>query len=447
MNPRLKALADRRDTIKAQLETYDKQVIERGKDLEGVEAENYAKLDAELTSVCASHDEIVKRELAVAGTITMASKLGGTSDKPGTDGKPVVNARAKGDDAELIYRAGGEHDPIRDVLLAARGNHDAMERMNKHNAANAERVSFVDLSERASGTSDLGGLVVPKYLTELYAPTAHELRPYVDSIQNLPLEAYTTVIPVGSTGTTATVPSAQGVAYDVQSPTSTALTLTATTVAGVAELSVEAVTFGAYSQALLYQDLYRAYWQTTDVQALRGSAANGQVEGLFLSDNLNSVTGTSATSGAPELYVKVVEAAMEVYQGIFMEATHVLMSAARWYRILSELDPDKRPLFGISDSAPTNVMGVAQPGRKTFAGLTVVIDENIYAGTTDTAVVVYRASEHLFFEQGAQVITVDQAKAAQGIVQYIARGFIQYTAERRPRAATLVTGLPVPSFA
>lgn len=442
MNPRLKVLEDRRDTIKATLDKYDADVLERGKDLEGVEQENYSKLSQELASVVASHEEIVKRELAVAGSVTAASRLGGTVDKP-TGDKPVFNARAQGDDTELIYRAEGEFDPLRDVLLAARGDGEARDRIIKHNRANVGRVS---LHDRASGTSNIDGLVVPKYLTELYAPTAHELRPYVDSINNLPLDAYSQVIPIGTQGTTATVPSAQGVAYDVQSPTSSALTLTATSIAGVAELTIEAVTFGAYSQALLYQDLYRAYWQTTDVQALRGSDSAGQVEGFFNADGVNTLasSATSASSAAAGLYTNVLEGALKVYQGIFMPADTILMSAARWYRLLATVDANNRPLLGIRDGAPQNAMG-SSPG-KTFAEMDVVVDENIYAGTTDTAVIVYRRSEHLFFEQGAQVITVDQAKAAQGIVQYICRGFIQYTAERRPKAATKISGLPVPSF-
>lgn len=441
MNPRATKLAERRDAIKAQLETYDNTVIERGTDLEGAEKANYDALNTELEKVVADHAEIVKRESLLADSFAIGMKLGVETK----GGKNVAPAMPKKDDTELIYRSGGDHNPLADLLAAAQGNPDAAARIYQHNQANAGRVA---LHDRASTTTDLAGLVVPAYLTDEFAPVARELRPYLDSIRKRPLTAYTSVIGVQTVSTSAAVPSAQGVDYVVANPNAPSLTLTAQTIAGVAELTVEAVEFAVYDQGTLYQDITESYWRQSDLMAFHGSDSNGQVEGLFNSDGLNSTTATSATSGAAELYKKVVAASQQVHSNIFMRPTHVCMTSTRWYRILQDLDPNLRPLFGIRDSAGQNVVGDWVAG--TFANLLVVIDDNIVApGGTDTKAIVYRAQEHIALEQNGglpSIIRVDQAKAAQGIVQFVGRGFMQYTCERRPKSTTIISALPVPTM-
>jgi hypothetical protein len=127
------------------------------------------------------------------------------------------------------------------------------------------------------------------------------------------------------------------------------------------------------------------------------------------------------------------------------------MSSNRWHRILQDTDSEGRTLMGIRDGVPANVYGNADPGRpKTFANLPVIIDNNIYtASSADTRVVVCKASELWLLEQnGGRPVTlkVDSIGVKSGLVTFVGRGFIGFTAERNPLSTCVISGLPVPTL-
>jgi hypothetical protein len=78
------------------------------------------------------------------------------------------------------------------------------------------------------------------------------------------------------------------------------------------------------------------------------------------------------------------------------------------------------------------------------------VDDNIVPNAgTDDAIVIYRAAEYVLREQNGgnpATLRVDQAKAAQGTVQFIARGFSIFSAARRPKSTTIVEDMPEPAF-
>jgi hypothetical protein len=88
---------------------------------------------------------------------------------------------------ERTYRA--DQDPqgkqfLRDLLARDMGNsYDARSRLERHMAEEkVERAGQV--FERAAGTGAFAGLVVPQYLTDLYAPKARAGRPFADACRH-----------------------------------------------------------------------------------------------------------------------------------------------------------------------------------------------------------------------------------------------------------------------
>lgn len=437
-NPRIDALTARRDGIVAQLRSYDDQVIERSADLEGAEAANYANLTAELEQVTGALDEIVHREDLISRSLATATSTAGV--------QVTVPAQPKREDNHhLVYNRQSDHNPMTDLLAMARGDSDAAERVNRHNRANEDRFRF----DRTTTVSSLGGLIVPEYLTDEVAAYTREGRPFANVMTNRPLNKRTTTLAAVTTPTAMGMVSSEGTTYTSADYASTQVDVVAKTIGGYTDVSIEAVEFATLDEGALFLDLLGVYNQQVDYQCIQGTDASGQVEGIFFADGLGSVTASSATSGAGELWQKVMAAADSVYTGIYAEPTYVVMSSTRWYFILSKLDASTRPLFGVRDGAPTNVLGSADPGGgKTFANLPVIIDNNIYsASSADTRVIVTKASELYLLEQnGGKPVTlkVDQLGAKQGTVTFVARGFIGFTAERRPRATCIISGLPVP---
>jgi HK97 family phage major capsid protein len=431
MSKRIEALIEKRDALKATLDGYDNDVIERGSDLDETEQTNYDESAKELDVVVRSLEDLSKREALITASRNLAPATG-----------PAKNGSASESDDATLYR-GYEHNAITDVLNRSTDG-DAADRIRRHNKAT---IKGPVLLRAASATSDLGGLVVPAYLTEDFAPIAREHRPLVDAIGVRPLTNYQVVISKATTGFSVGVPTAQNTAYSTAAPATTPITLTAQTIGGYADLSREAVNFGAYDQNTLFQDIFESYWRELDYRLYHGTDSNGQWEGILLADGINTQDGTNVDTYA-ELYAAVVESASKVRTAIKAPATHVIMSSARWYSLLAETDSEGRPVMGFNGSVPQNVGG--QFDALTFAGLKVVVDDNIVPDAgTDTRVIVARLPEYrLYATNGGnpEVVRLDEVVRHAGSVRFVGDGYAAFTAERRPGATTLISSLPVPTF-
>lgn len=434
---RILALEARRDAIGAELGKLDDLVLERGADLDGDEKDSYDAFEAELATVAADLKRQYERESLVNESLAMGATVGA--------GRPAAKPGPAED--EPIYRAdyAGDNDPLMDVWRAQTQNDpDAQTRIRRHNDLMVKTgVQIL----RASGRSDFGGLVVPEYAIADFAEIAREQRAFLNSLNSRPLTRSPVVVPLGSVGATMGTPSAENIAYSTANVASTALTLTARTVAGVAEVSVEAVEFGTLETPILFGDMISAYQERLDYQCLHGDGNNSTHLGLFATPSIQTLDG-SGVSSFQETYAACLQAAAQVRTVDKRTATHVLMSSMRWYSLQAATDGYGRPLMADTTTFPQNVGG-SVPGR-VFAGLQVVVDDNIIATNgDDTNIVVYRAQELVLREQNGgnpATIRVDQAKAAQGTVQFIARGFSIFSAGRRPKSVCVIEDLPEPTF-
>ena len=448
MNPMLIRLREKRDAlVRGNEDLLTRAAAEERDELTESEQASFDEANAEIEILnrrIADLEQIEARN-AVAAAMTAATNE--TLQRNG------VQIETPGGD-EPVYRDAGA--AIMDLLRAANDDTEARDRL----AANRRHVLASDeFLERAAATGDLGGLVVSQYLVNEFASIIREGRPFANICRGLPLTAFTMVIGRQTQGANVGTPTGSGPAYGENQPypsqdiNSTPLTVSAKTLAGVSEASVESVDFGVLDTNLVWSDVIAAYNQILDYRLIWGSGNNAQHTGVMNTAGIDGLVYAGASSLDPEehfrvLHSLVLQAAGRIRGNLKMAATHVVMSSLRWYSLQSATDADGRPLMGFASSSPSNVGGTVPV--PTFASLPVVVDDNIIeTNGDDDKVLVVRAPELLLWERNGgapQTIRVDQAKAAEGTVQFIGRGYSAFTAGRYPKAVCLLDNLPEPTF-
>ena len=343
---------------------------------------------------------------------------------------------------------------LHDVVARTFGDMDAAQRLSRH--SQEERVERGStLESRAIGTSALGALVVPQYLTDLVAPLARAGRPVADICNRMPLpaEGMTVEIPRITTGTSAATQATQNSSVSETNLDETTLTVPVVTIAGQQTLSVQALSRGRGTEQLVLRDLVAAYNTELDAQVIGGSGSTGFHRGILNVSGIESVTYTDSTPTAVELYPKLFDLIQKIQTGYFAGISHFLMHPRRW-NWLAAATSTTSPFLQIN----TNPQGAAgQFGSPAYgtvvgniAGVPVITDANIATTTATNQDTIYgvTASElHLWEDAGAPLfVRVDQASTLG--VTIAAFGFTAFTAGRYPKAHGKIsgTGLATPSF-
>lgn len=343
---------------------------------------------------------------------------------------------------------------IHDVVARTFGDMDASQRLAKHQAE--ERVERGSgLESRAIGTSALGALVVPQYLTDLVAPLARAGRPLADICNQMPLpaEGMTVEIPRITTGTSAAVQATQNTSVSETNLDETTLSVPVVTIAGQQTISVQALSRGRGTEQVILRDLVSAYNTALDAQLISGSGSNGQHRGILNTSSIQSVTYTDSTPTVAELYPKLFDLIQKVQTGFYGGISHFVVHPRRWAWMAAAVSSSS-PFLQIN----TNPQGAGgQFGAPSYggvvgniAGVPVVLDANIATTTAtnqDTIYGVTAAELHLWEDAGSPLfIRVDQASSLG--VTIAAFGFTAFTAGRYPAAHGTIsgTGLATPSF-
>ncbi|MFF2274207.1 hypothetical protein ACFVTX_18175 [Agromyces sp. NPDC058136] len=355
-----------------------------------------------------------------------------------------------------------ENDPkgkqfARDVALQFLRN-DTMsnDRLRRH--MDEERVererAGTPLIERAAGTGNFSGLVVPQYLTDLYAPKARAGRPFADACRHhdLPETGMTAYIGKVTTGTSADDQAAEHAAVSETDIDDTLLSVPIATAAGSQTLSRQGVERGIGVEDTTVEDLFSAYATNLD-----GKLLNKATIGLT-----NVATPLTYTSGAPtaiELYPKLIGASAAVEAALLtamLGDTIVVMHSRRWYWLQAQLS-NQWPLFGQPGVAAQHVG--ENYGERYGAGFRgvlpngtpVIVDNNIAtnlgAGTNQDEIYSGAQSElHLWEDPNAPMfIRAEQVKKLD--IDLVVYGYYAFTAERRPHAQKISgTGLIAPTF-
>lgn len=372
--------------------------------------------------------------------------------------RPAYDEVARVGREERTYHRGntGKGGPfIRDVVQQFLFRDvSAEQRLARH--MQEERVERGQYLERAAGTGAFSGLVVPQYLTELYAPATSNLRPFADACNkhDLPESGMTVNISRITTPTSVALQASENVSVSNTDIDDTLLTENVQTAAGQQTLSRQAIERGTGVEGVVMDDLFRRYAATLDSTLL-----NQATTGLdAVADLTNAYVDASPT--AAEMWPKVLGAAAGVESAMIgMGSANVaVMHSRRWYWLQSQLSASW-PAFsqpGISgNSLGTNLGTEYGAGARGVlpSGLVVVTDNNIATtkggGTEDRIYVVNTSECHLWEDPNAPVfIRAEQAAAASLGVLLVLYGYFAYTFRRFSSAVQAISGsgLAAPTF-
>jgi hypothetical protein len=408
--------------------------------------------DAEVTRRQTALDELLAEEAREAEIAALQAR-----NTPGAPpALPPYDQRHRVGQEERTYRPDQDRRGSnfeRDVAAAFLGDYEARDRLARH--MQEERVERGDQLQRAAGTGAFAGLVVPQYLTDLYAPAAAARRPFADACRghDLPAQGMTVNLSRITTSTSTAIQASENTAVSETNIDDTLMTINVQTNAGQQTLSRQAIERGAGVEPVVLDDLFRRYATTLD-STLLNQATNG------LTNVATSVAYTDATPTVAELYPKVLEGLSGVEAALLDMASGdnmAVMHSRRWYWMQNALS-STWPL--VSQPGIAAQMGMTNLGTNYGSGVRgvlpngtpVIVDNNVGttlgAGTEDEIYLVDRNECHLWEDPSAPMyIRAEQPAAASLGVLMVVYGYFAYTHARYAQARKIAgTGLIAPTF-
>jgi len=452
-NSFLVSLREKRESKTSQIEAIVEAAAAETRDVTEAELTDVETLNAEVKKIDERIEQMSDIELRNAKAADLAAKVDSNAKKETRSASPAYVVSE-----ELTYTERSGHSFLGDAFASQfMNNGDAAERITRHQRE-------MQIEKRAVSTSNFAGLVVPQYLTDLYAPLARAGRPTADISRKhaLPPQGQSAVLSRITTGTSVAAQTSQNTAAVSTDIDDTTLTVDVFTIAGQQSVSKQALQRGYNIENVVLSDLIRAYHTKLDDLILNGTGSNGQPLGLNTMTSGILVTYTATTGTVIGLYPKIADAIQSIQSNIFVSPTHVIMHPRRLGFLLAGLDGSSRPLVVPTAYNPVNAMGSGTGmypayGSNTgysILGLPIVTDANIStaqgASTNQDTIFIIDANEAHLFEEGngdPQYVTFEEpnGKVAINIVMY---GFGAFTAERYGKAVAAIngTGLATPSF-
>lgn len=443
--------------MSAAFEALQKRRAELVEEARGL-VDNPEATDADLDAAEAKHEEIKAVEARIAGLAEIEARFAEAAEVRKADAS-IVSVKRE----ERTYRPDGEVSFFADAFRAQHGDFSAAERIARHSREEA-------VERRASDTSNFTGLVVPQYLTALYAPLARAGQPTVNVANKsvpLPKEGMTINVSRITTGSSVAVQATQNSAVSSTDMDDTLLTLPVVTLAGQQDVSRQLLERGTPGMdQLVFADLVAAHAVAKDAQVLFGTGSNGQALGILATTGINAVTYTASSPTVVGMYSKLADAIQQINSNRYLPADTIIMHPRRWAYFLAAVDKNDRPLVVPSaGSQAFNAEGsgdAAKYGQVVgqIQGVNVVTDANIpttwSGGTTNTSgtedvIIVARSADLHVFEEGdgmPRELRFEQTTGGSLTVKLVAYSYFAATAGRYPTAFSVVrgTGLVAPTF-
>jgi hypothetical protein len=413
--------------------------------------------DAEVTRRQAALDELETEQTREAELAALQARTTPTANRA-----PAYDQVARVGQEERTYRPDEDRRGSnfeRDVAAAFFGDYEAQGRLARHmqeeRAERGDQLRADGQQQRAAGTGAFAGLVVPQYLTDLYAPAAAARRPFADSCRphDLPPQGMTVNISRITTSTSTALQASENTAVSETNIDDTLLPISVQTNAGQQTLSRQAIERGAGVEPVVLDDLFRRYATTLD-STLLNQATNG------LTNVATSVAYTDATPTVAELYPKVIEGLSGVEAALMDMATGdniAVMHSRRWYWMQNAM-ASTWPMITqpgiVAQTLGANYATVYGSGVRGVLpnGTPVIVDNNVGttlgAGTEDEIYLVDRQECHLWEDPNAPMyIRAEQPALASLGVLMVVYGYFAYTHARYAQARKIAgTGLIAPTF-
>jgi len=456
------AHTDELTAMRASVESGDASVT--ADDIKAVAARR-ASVDADIDTARAEVADLDREIAREAEIVELSKRTAPAAPKPSYDGVARVGSEERtyaphkdqGFDKNAgKFRAGskpgGQFE--RDVAAAFLGDYNAQARLARHQSE--EQVERGEMLTRAAGTAAFAGLVVPQYLTDLYAPAAAARRPFADAIRShvLPADGMTVNLSRITTATSTAIQASENAAVSETNIDDTLLTINVQTNAGQQTLSRQAIERGTGVEAVVLDDLFRQYATVLD-STLINQATNGLV------NVATTVTYTDASPTAGEFYPKILEGLSGVEGALLDQASGeniAVMHSRRWYWMQSQVGTSwpfiGQPGLGQQQGGANLGVKYGSGSRGLLPnGTPVIVDNNVPtnlgAGTNEDRVFLVDRNEcHLWEDPSAPMfIRAEQTSAASLGVLLVAYGYFAYTHARYAHSRQIGgTGLVTPTF-
>jgi HK97 family phage major capsid protein len=407
--------------------------------------------DAEVNRRQAALEELEREQAREVEIAALAAR-----SVPAATRAPAYDQVHRVGQEERTYRP--DEDPRgagfqRDVAAAFLGDYEARDRLSRH--MSEERTVRGD-QLRAVGTGAFAGLVVPQYLTDMYAPKARTNRPFADACRKhvLPKTGMTVEISRITTESSVDNQAAENDAVSETNMDDTALSIPVRTAAGQQTASRQSIERGAGVEDVILDDLFRAYGSRLDTTMLN-------VASVGLTNVATTVAYTDASPTTAELYPKVIEGLSGVEGALLDQASGdnlAVMHSRRWYWMQNAMGSSYPLITQPGVVAQTLGANYAEAYGRGVRGILpngtpVIVDNNIATnlgvGTDEDEIyLVDRQECHLWEDPDAPVyIRAEQAKAANLGVLLVVYGYYAFTFQRQPHARKIAgTGLITPTF-
>lgn len=346
---------------------------------------------------------------------------------------------------------------LSDVAAEFRGVRGARERLERH--TEEMRVDFGAAYERAVGTANFTGWVVPQYLVELNAPAAMAGRQFANicASHDLPETGMTAYLSKITTGSSVDDQASSGTDVSETDMDDTQIPIAVRTAAGSQSISRQAIERGLGVDDVVFGDLLGRYNRNLDSKLLNATTSG-------LTNVATSVAYTDTTPSAVELYPKLLAAAAGA-ESVFLDQVSSLvavMHPRRW-RWMSAAMTSSWPLIG-GPGAPTqaaaSTLGVLSE-QATQAirgylpdGTPVVTDANIGttfgAATNEDEVYVVAPQEcHLWEDPASPMLIRAESSPKKLLIDLVLYGYYAFYLDRYAGGHQKVngTGLVTPVFA
>lgn len=373
--------------------------------------------------------------------------------------KPKYDAVTRVTGEQRTYNAGWDRrgayfiqDVIRQHLF---GDNQASTRLAAHmHEESIERAPYLQRAGGIVGTGAFTGLVVPQYLTDLYAPAIAPMRPFADvcNKHDLPETGMTVNISRITTPASVDLQATENVAVSATDMDDTLLTIPIQTAAGQQTISRQAAERGTGIEEIVMDDLFRRY-----ATALDSTLINQSVTGL--SAIASAITYTDGSPSGTEAWPKILQGAANSEAALlgFARPDVVLMHSRRWYWLQSQLS-SQWPLFGqpgiTENHGGENYGTIYGRGYRGMMpnGMAAVVDNNISTTTNSTQDEIYIVATdecHLWEDPQAPVyLRCEQPAAASLGILMVLYGYFSYTMARYTGAMSKIngSGLTTPLF-
>ncbi|NBW18022.1 MAG: phage major capsid protein, partial [Caulobacteraceae bacterium] len=343
----LDGLREKRETKTSMIQTIVDRAADETRDVTEVELANIEALNLEVKKLDERIEQISDMELRNAKAADLAAKVDST--KPASEKREAIKVVSE----PTTYSQRSEYSFLADAVKAHFNTDvDAADRIRRHQQE-------MNVEYRAAGTSNFGGLVVPAYLVDLYAPKLRAGRPFADASRRhtLPPQGMSVVLSLIGTGTGVAAQTSQNTAAVSTDPQDSTLTINVNTVAGQNSVSKQALLRGYNLESIILSDLMRAYNTELDNLILNGTGSNGQPLGIQNMTTGILVTYTATTGTVAGLYPKLADAIQQIQSNVYASPNAILMHPRRLGFLLSGLDSQNRPLVVPTAYNPVNAIG------------------------------------------------------------------------------------------